>query len=164
MAGKKGSQMTGNCNRTHPWSATPVGNAKRLVQIQMTDIRADVAGPTNPNLRIHIRAIHIDLAAVGMNDLANAPDIGLEYPVRGWVGQHQGRQPLPMLRSLGFKVLQIYIALCIAGHGHNRHPDHGRAGWIGSMSRDGDEADVAMKFALAPMICPDNHQSRILPL
>src|SRR5215831_10553324 len=90
MAGKKGSQMTGNGDRTHPWSAAPVGNAKRLVQIQMTDIRADVAGPTNPNLRIHIRAIHIDLAAVGMNDLANAPDIGLEYPVGGWVGQHQG--------------------------------------------------------------------------
>src|SRR5262249_22476350 len=116
MAGKKGSQMTGNGNRSHPWSAASVGNTKRLVQIQMTDIRADFAGPTNANLRIHIRAIHIDLSAVGMNDLADAPDIGLEYPVRGWVGQHQGRQSLPMLGSFGFKVLQIDIALSIAAH------------------------------------------------
>ena len=66
-------------------------DAERLVQIEMADIGADVARPAEADLRIHVGAVHINLAAVRMDDLAHAPDIRFEYTVCGRIGQHQRR-------------------------------------------------------------------------
>jgi len=62
-------------------AAAAVRNAKRLVQIHVAHVRADVPGPAQPNLRVQVRAVHIDLSAVGMDDFANLPDRFLKHAV-----------------------------------------------------------------------------------
>ena len=39
-------------------------NAKRLVQIQMADIRAVITRATETDLRVHVCTVHVNLAAV----------------------------------------------------------------------------------------------------
>ena len=78
--------MLGDADRPHARAAAAVRNAECLVQIEMANIRADVAGAAEADLRIHVRAIHVNLAAVGMNDLANFAD-GRLRTRRAWTGK-----------------------------------------------------------------------------
>ena len=55
----------------------------------MADIRANIAGPTEPHLGVQVRAIHIDLPTVRMDDLTDAADLRLEDTVGRGVGQHE---------------------------------------------------------------------------
>ena len=66
-------------------------NAEGLVQIEMADVRADVAGATQADLCIHVGPVHIHLSAMGVNDLADALDVGFKHAVCGRIGQHEGR-------------------------------------------------------------------------
>ena len=83
MAGQKWNQMFRHANRPDARAAAAVRNAKRLVQIQMAHVRADEAGRGQADLRVHVRAVHIDLPAVRVDDLANLADGFLEHAVRG---------------------------------------------------------------------------------
>jgi hypothetical protein len=40
----------------------------------MANIRADIAGPAQPDLRVHVRAVHIHLSTGVVNDLADVLD------------------------------------------------------------------------------------------
>ncbi len=130
----------------------------------MADIRADVAGTTESHHCVHVCAVHVDLTAVRMHDLADAPHIRFEDAVSRRVCQHQRGQAIAMLGRLGFKVRQIDVALFIASHRHDSHAHHRGAGRIGPMRRYGDETDIPMKFPLAPMIGSNDHQAAILAL
>ena len=56
--------MFRHADRADAGTAAAVRNAKGLVQIEMANIRADVARPAKADLRVHVRAIHVNLAAV----------------------------------------------------------------------------------------------------
>ena len=88
FSGQKFDQMWCDADRTDTRSAASVRNAKRLVQVQMANVRAEVTGPAKSHLRVHIRAIHVNLAAVRVHDVANFTDRRLEDTVRGRVGDH----------------------------------------------------------------------------
>ena len=100
MTGKKRSEMFGDADRSHARAAAAVRNAESFVQIQMANIRADVARAAKPDLRVHIRAVHVNLAAVRMNDLANLADGGFENAVGGRIGHHQRGQIVFVRRRL----------------------------------------------------------------
>ena len=78
-----------HADRSHARAAAAVRNAESLVQIQMANIRADVARPAKADLRVHVRAVHVNLAAVRVHDLANLADGRFENAVRGRIGHHQ---------------------------------------------------------------------------
>ena len=80
-AGKKFGEVFCDANWSDTGTTSAVRNAKSLVQIEMTDICANVARPTKTDLRVHVCAIHINLAAVRMNDVANLADGGFENAV-----------------------------------------------------------------------------------
>ena len=63
--------MRGNANRTHSRSPTAVRNAKSLMQIEMTNIRADFSRTTKPDLRVHVGSIHVDLAPVFVHQIGS---------------------------------------------------------------------------------------------
>ena len=63
--------MRRHTDRAHPGPAATVGNAERLVQVQVADVGADVAGTAETDLRVHVGAIHVDLAAVLVDDPAD---------------------------------------------------------------------------------------------
>ena len=85
-------QMLGDADRAHAGTAAAVRNAERLVEVEMAHIGADVARPAQADLRIHVRAVHIHLAAMLMDDLADLLDRGLEHAVRRRIGHHQGAE------------------------------------------------------------------------
>ena len=51
-------------DRAHARTTAPVGNGKCLVQIEMTDVRADRRRAGQADLRVHVGAVHVDLPAV----------------------------------------------------------------------------------------------------
>ena len=58
-----------------------VGNAKSLVEVDVSDIRAEIAGPAQSDHGVHVGAIEIDLTAVGMHDIASVANARFEYAV-----------------------------------------------------------------------------------
>ena len=63
--------MLRHADRAHARAAAAVRDAERLVQVQMADVGADVARAARPTMRVHVRAVHVDLAAVLVDDLAD---------------------------------------------------------------------------------------------
>ena len=77
MAWEKRQQVHRDTDRSHARAATAVRNAKSLVQIEMANIRADIARAAEADLRIHVRAVHVNLTAMRVHDFANLADGGL---------------------------------------------------------------------------------------
>ena len=73
--------MFRDTNRSHARTAAAMGNTKGLMQIQMANIRPEIARPAQAKLGIEISPIHINLTAVGVDDLANLLDRFLENTV-----------------------------------------------------------------------------------
>ena len=82
----------------------------------------------------------------------------------GGVGDHQRRQPVGVLGSLGRQILLIDVALVIAGHGDHLEAGHHGTGGIGSMGAGGDQTDVAMGLTAGAMPGANHQQPCIFPL
>ena len=67
-------------NRPHARPATAMGDAKGLVQVEVTNVGAIVAGPAQPHLRVHVRAreqqelYRIDISPQGSDVKGGLPD------------------------------------------------------------------------------------------
>src|SRR5213596_4192439 len=116
MTGQEPRQMGSNPDRSHPRTASAMRDAERLVQVEVTDVRAEVSRPAQSYLRIHVGAIHVNLAAVLMDDGAYLLDSLFENAVRGGIGHHQRGEIFVV--ALGFfpEVLQINVSSCVASH------------------------------------------------
>ena len=55
-------------------AAAAVGDAERLVQVEMADVGAELAGLGQPDHRIEVCAVDVDLPAVLVHDLADLAD------------------------------------------------------------------------------------------
>ena len=73
FAGQELREVRRHADRAHARTAAAVRDAERLVQVQVTDVGADVAGAAQADLRVHVRAVHVDLAAVLVDDLRRSP-------------------------------------------------------------------------------------------
>ena len=69
-------------------TAAAMWNAKRFVQIQMTHVRADIARPAEADLSVHVGAVHVNLTAAAVHDLANFANRCFENTVRARVCDH----------------------------------------------------------------------------
>ena len=119
---QKRSEMLRHADRPDARAAAAVRDAKRFVQIQMANVRADVARPAKADLRVHVRAIHVNLAAVRMNDLANLADGRFENAVRGRIGHHQRGQIVFVRVGLRAQIGEIDVAVFQAGDGTTLNP------------------------------------------
>ena len=69
-----------DADRAHAGAAAAMRNAESLVQIEMADIGADIAGPGKADLRVQIGAVEIDLAAMLVDDVADLADVSSNTP------------------------------------------------------------------------------------
>src|SRR6516225_113352 len=67
-------QMFSHADRAHAWAAAAVRDAKRLMQVQMTNIGAIIARTTETALGVHVRAVHENLATVRVDGVADFAD------------------------------------------------------------------------------------------
>jgi hypothetical protein len=157
-------EVRAHADRPHAGTATAVRDAKGLVQVEMRDVGAEFTRCGQPDERVQVRAVDVHLPAVRMHDLADALDAGLEHAVRRRVRRHDRREPLRVLRSLGFEVGEIDVAVVVAGDDDNLHADHLRRRGIGAVRRRRDQADVAVRFVAARVISLDREQPRVFAL
>ena len=90
MAGEEGLQVGLHADGADAGTAAAVGDAEGFVQVQVAHIRAKVGGATQPHLGVHVGPVHVHLAAVGVDDVADLPNARLKHPVGGGIGDHQG--------------------------------------------------------------------------
>src|ERR1700744_1432043 len=100
MAWQERREMLAHADRSHAGAAAAMRDAECLVQVEMADIRAVIAGPGQPDLRIHVGAVEIDLAAMAMHDVADLADMFLEHAVSGRIGDHYSGEGFRMVRRL----------------------------------------------------------------
>ena len=108
----------------------------------MADIRADGSRRSQPDLRVHIGAIHIDLPARLMHGAADVPDAGLEYAMRAGIGDHQRRDFAAMQRDFGGEIFHVDIAVAVAAHHDHLIARHRGGGRVGAVRGGWDEADI----------------------
>ena len=84
-------QVRGDANGSHAGSAAAMRDAEGLVEVEVADVRAHVAGPAEADLGVHVCAVHVDLAAMRMDDLADFLDGFFKDAVGGGISDHQCR-------------------------------------------------------------------------
>ena len=157
-------QVRGHADRSDSGSAAAMRDAECLVQVQVAHVGADLGRAGQAHLRVHVGPIHIDLAAMRVDDLADVADAGLEHAMRAGVGHHQRCQLILILGSFGAEVGQVHVALPVAAGHHHAVAGHDGAGGVGAVGAAGDEADVPMALAPGLMVTADGEQAGILAL
>ena len=161
---KEGCEMGGDRDRPHARTAAAVGDAERLVEVQVADVGAVVAGPADADLGVHVRSVEVDLPAVVVDDGADVADRLFEHAVGGRVGDHQRREVFTVGLRAGAQIVEIDVALLVAGDGRDLQPGQHGAGGVRSVSGGGDEADVAGPLAAARVVAPDREKTGVLSL
>ena len=164
MTRKIRREMFGHGDRPHSGSPATVWNRKGLVQVEMADVRADRRRARQPDLRVHVRAVHVDLAAVLVDDAADFLDVLFEDAVGRRVGDHERRQRLLVLFGLRAKVVQHDVPVAVARHDNDLEPRHRRARRVGSVRGCGNEDDVALVLAAIAMVRANRHEPGELSL
>ena len=110
MAGQEGRQMRLDPDRAHARAAAAVRDAEGLVQVQVADIAADLAGLGEADHRVQVGAVDIDLPAVFVGDLADLAHGFLEDAVGRGIGDHAGGQPVARRFGLGAEIVDVDVA------------------------------------------------------
>ena len=157
-------QVGTQADRPHPRTSSAMGNAEGFVQVHVRDVGANVGGRGQTDLSVQIGAIHIDLSAVRMHDLADLANALFEHAMCGWIGDHQRGEPVVILPRLGAQVGDIHIAVVVARDHHHLHPAHLSRGRIGAVSRFRNQADVAPAFTTTGVITRNRDQTGVFAL
>ena len=81
MTREEGQQMFTHSDGTNARATPAMGNAERLVQVEVADIRSEGTRPADTDLGVEIGAIEVHLAAMLMHEAADLTDTGLEHPM-----------------------------------------------------------------------------------
>ena len=142
-------QMRLHADRPDTWSAAAVRNTKSLVQIQVRDVAAEFTRRAQADHRIHVGAVDIHLATVGMHDVADFAHRNLKNPVGRRIGNHNGGELVAVLFRPRLEVGNVDVALIVAFHHHHLHAHHLCTGRVGAVSRTRYQTDLAMAFTTA---------------
>ena len=156
--------MRARRHRAHAGTAAAVRDAERLVQVEVADVDAEVARTHQADHGVEVGAVHVDLAAARVHQLADADDRLLEHAVGRGIGDHQRGQAVAVLRELGLEVVEIDVALVVAGHHHHVEPGHHRARGVGAVRRLRDEAHPPLGLAARLEVATDHEQAGELAL
>src|SRR4029453_12329578 len=151
-------------DRTNTGSATTVRDAERLVQVQVRYVAAELARLREPNECVEVGAIDVDLAAGFGDSVANFPDFGVVHGVRGRVGDHDGREGVPVCFDLGLEVNVIDGAIGSGGHHNNFHTGQHCGSSVGAVRRSRNQAHVALLVAAGQVITADREEAGELTL
>src|SRR6478609_41444 len=118
--------MGAHSYRPYAGTAATVRDAERLVQVQVADVRTELAGPRESDQRVQVRAVDVDLAAVVVHERAHVADGLFVNAVGGRVGDHQRGEVVGVLLDLHFEIGEVDVASLVAGHDHDAKAGHDR--------------------------------------
>ena len=70
-------------------ASAAVGRRKGLVQIEVHDVDAEIAGTGDADERVHVGAIHVDQRTFAVDDLSGFDDVFFKDAERVGVGHHE---------------------------------------------------------------------------
>ena len=126
VIGNKGRQMRLDADRAHAGATTAVRNTEGLVQVHVRHVSPNIGRTGQTHLRIQVGAIHVNLAAVLVNDLANLANTLFVNTMGRRIGNHQAGQLLGVVFSLLAQIGYVYVALIITGDQYHAHAGHHR--------------------------------------
>ena len=156
--------MCDHADRAHAGAAAAVRDAESFVQVEMADVRPDIAGAAEGDLRVEIGTIHINLTAGRVHQITNFADTFFKDAMGGRIGDHEGGELRSVLRDLLTKVRDIDIAVRVAGHGHDRHSGHDRTGRIRAVGGGRNETNMAPGVATRKVVGANDEQSGVFAL
>ena len=81
-------------------------------------------------MRVHVCAVHVNLATVRVHDVANFANRWLKDAVRGRIGHHQRGEVSRMLVRFSAQIRKIDVPIFQAGDRDNPEARHVGACWI----------------------------------
>ena len=165
VAGQERREVRGDADRAHAGAAAAVRDAEGLVQVEVADVGADVARAAQADLRVHVGAVHVDLAAVLVDDLADLLDALLEDAVRRRVGDHQ-RGELVLACSCAFASRSARSMLPCASHATTTTFMPAMTRWRGLVpcAEVGIRQTSRCACAAALVVAADDEQAGVLAL
>ena len=121
VAGQVRRQVGAHRDRTDAGAAAAVRDAERLVQVEVADVAAEPPRPGQPDQRVEVGAVDVDLAAGVVHRGADVGDVVLVHAVGGRIGDHQRGEPLGVLGDLGAQIVEVDVAVLAAGDHHDPH-------------------------------------------
>jgi hypothetical protein len=159
-----GRQVRPDGDRADAGSAAAVRDAERLVQVEVADVGAEPARLGQPDQRVEVRAVDVDLAAGVVHRGADVADADLEHAVGAGVGDHQRGQALAVLVDLRAQVVEVDVAGRRGADDDDAHAGHDGAGGVGAVRAGRDQADVALALAVRAVVAADRQQAGQLAL
>ena len=152
-----------HADRAHARAAAAVRDAEGFMQVEVRNVRADVTGVVMPT-GVHVGAVQIHLTAELMHDLAHFANGFFIHAVGRRVGHHDAREFFARLLCLDAQIVQIDVAVLVAGDHHHAHARHLGGGRVGAMRGARDQADVAARFVTAFVVATDRQQAGVFAL
>ena len=156
--------MIGHTDRTNSGSTTTVGDAERLVQVEVTNIGSIGARTTETHLSVEIGAIEVHLPSVGMDQITDPADARFKNSMGGWIGDHECCEPVGMFGNTGSEILLIDVAVGIASHWNHPQASHHRTGRIGAVGTCRDQAHIAVRITSGKVPGPYHQKAGVFPL
>ena len=164
MTRQKRREMPGDTDRADTRAAAAVGDAEGLVQIEMADVGADVAGTAQADLRVHVGAVHVDLPARGVHELAHLGDRRFKDAVRRRVRDHHRREPVFVLSDLLLQISDVDVAFVVAFDDDDFEAGHHRRRRIRAVRRLRNQTDATMGFTARVVKRADDEHAGVLAL
>ncbi len=129
------------------------------MQVEVRDVRPELARTRDTDQGVHVGAVDVDLAAGLVDQLAQLDDGVLVDAVGRGIGHHDRREHLAVLLDLAAQVLHVDRA---AGRGLD-HDDlearHHRGRRVGAVGAGRDEADIALLLPVRAVVGADRHEA-----
>ena len=164
VAGHERCQVGLGRDRADAGAAAAVRDAEGLVQVQVRDVAAEHAGLGQPDQGVEVGAVDVDLAAGGVDRVADLADVGVVHPVRGRVGDHDAGQRVLVQLDLGVQVRVVDRAVRGGGDDDDLHAGEHGGGRVGAVRGGRDQADVALGVAAGEVVAADGQQAGELAL
>lgn len=154
-----------DANGANTRATTAVGNTEGLVKVQVANVSTESSRRSKTNLSIHVGTVHVDLTAVLVDKIASLADTRLKDTESAGVCDHEGTKLLLVLLALGLKISKIQVtSSSVTLDGDNAHTSHGSGSRVGTVGRDRDQADIALRSGLLLVELANGSQTSKLSL
>ena len=143
---QKRFQTCGDANRPGSWAASAMRSGEGLVQVEVHDIYAHIAGAGNSQQRVEVGAVAVDQTAALVHDFADIGNFAFKEPQRIGIGDHDGGG---LLIHGGFDRFRAQMSVLFGGKLHDLIAAQCGRCRIGAVSGVGNQhltADVAHVF------------------
>ena len=123
-------------DRPRTGAAAAVRLREGLVQVDVDDVEAHVAGARVAHDRVQVGAVVVEGPARVVDDLGDLRDVLVEEPEGVRVGQHQAGRVVARLRA---QVVEVDAAALVGGQLHHLVAGHRHRGGVGAVGRVGGE-------------------------